>query len=174
MAYQLRHPFSILCWQTYLSCLLCFSTGGCLVIICCHIPLTCDLPFKRRSRLYLLFYSLFYKHIKYQLSNMVKIKRDINQQDFKIVDHHFVKYNLDNFLSLEVVDRVSETQLQVGKKFRLENLAVKGLNKNEALSCNIYVPFFCILFCKKQFIYAKKKDANKIPALTFPARTMLV
>ena len=35
--------------------------------------------------------------------------------------------NLNNFHSLEVVDRVSETQLQVGEKFKLNNLAVKGL-----------------------------------------------
>ena len=35
--------------------------------------------------------SYFYSHIKYQLSNMLKIKRDINEQDFKIVDLHFVK-----------------------------------------------------------------------------------
>ena len=34
-----------------------------------------------------------------------------NQQDSKIVDLHFV----NNFHSLEVVDRVSETQLQVGE-----------------------------------------------------------
>ena len=32
---------------------------------------------------------------------------------------------LNNFHSLEVVDRVSETQLQVGEN--LDNLAVKGL-----------------------------------------------
>ena len=36
---------------------------------------------------------------------MLKIKCDINQQDLKRVDFH----------SLEVVDRVSETQLQVGE-----------------------------------------------------------
>ena len=35
--------------------------------------------------------------------------------------------NLNNCHSLEVVDRVSETQIQVGEKFRLNNLAVKGL-----------------------------------------------
>ena len=40
---------------------------------------------------------------------MLEIKREINQQDFKIVD------NLNNFHSLEVVDRVSEAQLQVGE-----------------------------------------------------------
>ena len=45
--------------------------------------------------------------------NMLKIKRDINQQDFKIVDLHLS--NLNNFHSLEVVDRVSETQPQVGE-----------------------------------------------------------
>ena len=44
---------------------------------------------------------------------MLRIKRDINQQDFKIVDTHFS--NLNNFHSLEVVGRVSETQLQVGE-----------------------------------------------------------
>ena len=35
--------------------------------------------------------------------------------------------NLNNFHSLEVVDRVSETQLQVGENFKLNNLATKGL-----------------------------------------------
>ena len=35
----------------------------------------------------------------------------MNQQDFKIVDPYFVKSEY-NFPSLEVVDRVSETQLQ--------------------------------------------------------------
>ena len=38
---------------------------------------------------------------------MLKKKCDINQQDLKRVDLHFVKR--------EVVDRVSETQLQVGE-----------------------------------------------------------
>ena len=42
------------------------------------------------------------------------IKYDINQQYLKTVDLHFVKY-MNNFHSLEVVDRVSETQLQVGE-----------------------------------------------------------
>ena len=43
---------------------------------------------------------------------MLKIKYDINQQYLKTVDLHFVKSKL---FSLEVVDRVSETQLQVGE-----------------------------------------------------------
>ena len=38
---------------------------------------------------------------------MLKIKRDINQQ----------VSNLNNFHSLEVANRVSETQLQVGENF---------------------------------------------------------
>ena len=41
------------------------------------------------------------------------IKRHINQQDFKTVNFHLS--NLNNFHSLEVVDRVSETQFQVGE-----------------------------------------------------------
>ena len=44
---------------------------------------------------------------------MLEIKCDINQQDLKRVDLNFVKSN--NFYSLEVVDRVSETQLHVGE-----------------------------------------------------------
>ena len=46
---------------------------------------------------------------------MVKIKCDIIQQYLKTIHLHFVKLNLNNFNSLEVVDRVSETQLQVGE-----------------------------------------------------------
>ena len=38
----------------------------------------------------LVFFLFFYQLIKYQLLNMLKIKHDINQQDFKIVHlHHF-------------------------------------------------------------------------------------
>ena len=56
---------------------------------------------------------IFYQSIKYHILNMVKIKCDVNQQDLKRVDFHFVYLN--NFHSLEVVDRVSETQLQVSE-----------------------------------------------------------
>ena len=45
---------------------------------------------------------------------MLKIKCDINQQYLKTLDLHLP--NLNNFHSLEVVDRVSETQLQVDEK----------------------------------------------------------
>ena len=34
---------------------------------------------------------IFYQHIKYHIFNMLKIKCDINQQDLKRVDLHFVK-----------------------------------------------------------------------------------
>ena len=50
---------------------------------------------------------------------MLKIKREINQQQF---------FYLSNFNSLEVVDRVRGTQLQMGKNSKLTKLAVKGLN----------------------------------------------
>ena len=45
----------------------------------------------RRSRLYFLFIFILYKHIKYLLLNILKTKRDTNQQDLKIVDLYFVK-----------------------------------------------------------------------------------
>ena len=43
------------------------------------------------------------------------MKRDINQQDFKIVDFHHYMSNPNYFHSVEVVNRVSETQLQVSE-----------------------------------------------------------
>ena len=43
---------------------------------------------------------------------MLKIRRDINQQYLQLTS---ILSNLNNFHSLEVVDRVSETQLQVGE-----------------------------------------------------------
>ena len=47
------------------------------------------------------------QRVKYHILNMLEIKYDINQQDLKRTD--------PNFHSLEVVDRVSETQLQVSE-----------------------------------------------------------
>ena len=63
--------------------------------------------------------------------------------------------NLNNFPSFEVVDRVSETQLQVG-----ENLAVKGLGVNHQ-SC-IY--FFFYLFAMKVLnkIMSEQRNFNSI------------
>ena len=55
---------------------------------------------------------IFYYHIKYHLLNTLKIKCDINQQYLKLTS---ILSNMNNFHSLDVVDRVSETQLQVGE-----------------------------------------------------------
>ena len=59
------------------------------------------------------------------LLNMLKIKCDINQQYLKRVDHYFVKSELFS-LTFEVVDRVSETQLQVGENSDLIIWRLKG------------------------------------------------
>ena len=48
---------------------------------------------------------------------MLKLKRDINQQDFLSLTS--ILPNRNNFHSLQVVDRVSETQLQVGENSNL-------------------------------------------------------
>ena len=48
---------------------------------------------------------------------MLKIKRDINKHDFKLNLLTSILSNLNNFLSLEVVDRVSETQIQVSENY---------------------------------------------------------
>ena len=55
---------------------------------------------------------------------MLKIKCDTNQQDLKRVDLHLS--NLNNFHSLEVVDSVSETQLQVGENSNCIIWRLKG------------------------------------------------
>ena len=58
--------------------------------------------------------------------------------------------NLNNFHSLEVVDRVSETQLQVGEKFKLNTLAVKGLNQFQVtIITNVLVSSFCFIWIPK-------------------------
>ena len=54
----------------------------------------------------------FYKHIKNHLLNMLKIKWSISNIWKKLTT---ILSNRNNFHSLEVVDRVSETQLQVGE-----------------------------------------------------------
>ena len=50
---------------------------------------------------------------------MVKIKRDIKQQNYKFSQISksltSILSNLNNFRLLEVVDRVSETQLKLGE-----------------------------------------------------------
>ena len=54
---------------------------------------------------------------------MFEIKCDINQQDLKRVDLHL---NLNNFHSIEAVNRVSETQLQMSENSHLIILRLKG------------------------------------------------
>ena len=57
---------------------------------------------------------------------MLKITCDINQQDLKRVELTSILSNLNNFHSLEVVDRGSETQLQVGKNLNWIIWRLKG------------------------------------------------
>ena len=68
------------------------------------------------------FILFFNWHFKYQFLKMLKIKRDINQQDFKIVDLHFVKFE---YFSLTWC----EDTISTGWKLKLNNLAVKGLKR---------------------------------------------
>ena len=56
---------------------------------------------------------IFYQHIKYHILNMLKIKCDIKSKIWKELIS--ILSNMNNFHSLEVVDRISETQLQVGE-----------------------------------------------------------
>ena len=61
-------------------------------------------------------FSFFYSHFKYHLSCMLKIKSDISISKIRKWLTTILS-NLNNFHSLEVVDRVSETQLQVSENF---------------------------------------------------------
>ena len=56
---------------------------------------------------------------------MLMIKRDINQQDFKIVDLHFVKSEF--FLLTWYYGSRQRDTTSIGWKFQLNNLAVIGL-----------------------------------------------
>ena len=64
--------------------------------------------------------------MKYQLSNMLKIKHDINQQDFKIADLHFVKF--EKFSPTWSRESRQRDISSSGWKFKLNNLATKGLS----------------------------------------------
>ena len=52
----------------------------------CHSSIHPDLNGLTAGHDTIRFYIFFYQHIKYQLLNMLNIKRDINQHDFKIID----------------------------------------------------------------------------------------
>ena len=55
------------------------------------------------------------------------LKDKMRHQSVRFEELTSILSHLNNFHSLEVVDRVSETQLQVGEKFKLNIMAVKGL-----------------------------------------------
>ena len=63
---------------------------------------------------YIRFFLFFIATLTSHFWTRMEIKRDINQQDLEIVDPRIFS-RLDNFHSLEVVDRASETLLQVGE-----------------------------------------------------------
>ena len=60
---------------------------------------------------YILLVSCFISTLSTTHFQHVEVKRDINQQNHKIVEFHFV--NFETFAPMEVVARVSGTQLQV-------------------------------------------------------------
>ena len=65
---------------------------------------------------------IFYSQIKYHI---IEIKCDINQQDLKRIDFHFVKSE-SFWLTWSCGSRQRDTTSS-GWKFQLNNLAVKGL-----------------------------------------------
>ena len=76
---------------------------------------------------YILFFIFFYEHITYQLLNMLKTKRDTNQQDLKTVSFYFVKSEKFS-LTWSCESRQRDTTSS-GWKFQLNNVAVKRLTK---------------------------------------------
>ena len=74
---------------------------------------------------YIRFFLFFITTLTSHFWTRIEIKRDINQQDLEIVDPHIFS-KLDNFYSLEVVDRASETQLQVGENSNKIICGLKG------------------------------------------------
>ena len=85
----------------------------------------------------------------YKFLNMLTIQSYINQQDLVIVVPHFVKS--DFFHSLEVVYRVSETQLQVGDNSNCNILAAKGLVLHIYVSVILRWSLFMIItkYCRE-------------------------
>ena len=83
---------------------------------------------------------ILYWHIKYHLLNILKMKCDINQQDLKRLTS--ILSTMNNFHSLEVVDRVSETQLQVGENSNRIILAVKVVIAKKIL-LEVLLQFSC-------------------------------
>ena len=80
--------------------------------------------------------SIFFSHIKYHIINMLKIKCDINQQDLKRVDLYFGKSEYFS-LTWSCGSRQRDTTSS-GWKFKLNNLAVKGLKRSSEKSGELY------------------------------------
>ena len=77
---------------------------------------------------HIFWFFIFYYHIMYHLLNMLKIKCDIMPSISNIWKQLTpILSNLNNFHSLEVVKSRQRDTTSSGWKFRLNNLAVKGL-----------------------------------------------
>ena len=87
--------------------------------------------------LYSFFYFFLLAHATCQLLAMLMLKRAINQQDLEIVDLYFSP-SLNNFHSLEIVNRVSETQLHVDEN-SIFYLALKVLIQCFVLGSVLFV-----------------------------------
>ena len=75
---------------------------------------------------------IFYNHIKYHILNMLKIKCDINLQDFKTVDLHcFQKWIIFIHLKLWIASARHNFKWV---KIQIDNLAVTGLRQVTLIS----------------------------------------
>ena len=114
---------------------------------CCEYQETCINPLTAGAVYIRVF--IFYKHIKYHFLKMVKIKCDIISKIWKELTS--ILSNLNKFRSLEVVDRVSETQIQVGENSNWKIWQLKGWD--QCWSCRppiIYISIrsiSVILYC---------------------------
>ena len=165
---QVRHTISawgLVCCK----CLFCFSKVLIpqikIIMDYIHTPLLChcslNLLIAGAAHIRVFF---FYQQIKYHLLNMLKIKCDINEQYLKTVDLHFV--NLNNFHLLDVVDRVSETQLQVGANsdWIIWQLKGRALHyhlysfkwmRSDPVITYIWIVYYCIHPCTLWFNFSQ-------------------
>ena len=103
---------------------------------------------------------------------MLKIKCDINQQDLKTVDLHFVKSEYFS-LTWSCGSRQRDTTSS-GWKFRLNNLAVKGLIWN-------HISISCLLFRQSRALQSVQclhrrqcsREIRKEPRLVRPHKKRL-
>ena len=96
----------------------------------------------------------------YQLSNLLKIKSDINQQDLKFFDLHFVKSELFSLTwSCGSRQRVTTSS---GWIFQLNNLAVKGLMSPRELdtSAKIWKCQIVVQLPNQSVTFLDVKDAS--------------